>query len=299
MSWILITILAYFFFSIVSFGDKLILSRAQNPRLYTFYVGTLSLLVLLLVPFTGISLPNASSFFWIILTSLVFISGLYVLYAAVQMFEVSRVVPLAGAVQPIFTLILSWIFFSFNLRELNIPAFTFLLLGGIIISLGKKLNATKNLIKISLFASLLVSLSFILTKMVFLGQTFFNGIIWIGIFNFLFVLTFIFDKGFRSEVFSKKSAVDKKTLSLVVLTQSLGGLAGLMQNAAIYLAPSWSLSIINALRGVQYVFLFAITLIFSVFLPKIIKEDTSRKVIIQKVLSVVLIVIGLAFLFLK
>ena len=299
MSWILITILAYFFFSIVSFGDKLILSRAQNPRLYTFYVGTLSLLVLLLVPFTVISLSNASSFFWIILTSLVFISGLYVLYASVQMFEVSRVVPLAGAVQPIFTLILSWIFFSFNLRELNIPAFTFLLLGGIIISLGKKLNATKNLIKISLFASLLVSLSFILTKMVFLGQTFFNGIIWIGIFNFLFVLTFIFDKGFRSEVFSKKSAVDKKTLSLVVLTQSLGGLAGLMQNAAIYLAPSWSLSIINALRGVQYVFLFAITLIFSVFLPKIIKEDTSRKVIIQKVLSVVLIVIGLAFLFLK
>ncbi|MEK7663988.1 MAG: hypothetical protein AAB340_00860 [Patescibacteria group bacterium] len=292
--WLLIIILAYLFFGIASFGDKLVLSRSKNPKLYVFYVGILSLLVLLLIPFVGILLPNKVSFFWIILTSLVFILGLYFLYSAVEKFDVSRVIPIVGAIQPIFILFLSRIFFGYGAMKLNnLLALLILLIASIIISFEKKLELNKNLLKLSLWASLLIALSFVLMKMVFLNLSFFQGIIWIGIFNFLFVLVFFFSEKFREKIFAKKSAFDKRTIFLVILTQSAGGLGGFLQNLAIFLAPAWNLAIINALRGIQYVFLFIITLIFSKFLPKILKEELSKKLISQKIISIVLIVVGL------
>src|SRR3989344_3966870 len=100
-SWLFIIILAYFFFSIASLGDKLVLNRAKNPKLYVFYVGILGLLALFLIPFTEFAIPDPQSFLWIILTSLTFIIGLYLLYVAIAKFEVSRVVAIVGSIQPI------------------------------------------------------------------------------------------------------------------------------------------------------------------------------------------------------
>lgn len=297
MFWLLSVILSYFFFSLASFGDKLVLEHSKNPKLYTFYVGFLNLLVLLLIPFVGFSLPDAASFFWIILTSLVIMSALYVFYYVVEKFEVSKIVPLIGATQPILILLLSWIFWGSEImKPKNLLALLILLTASIIISFEKKLELIKNTVKLSLFASLLAALSLVLTKMVFLRQSFFQGIIWLGIFNFLFVLVFLFDAEFRKEIFVKKTAFDKKTLSLVALTQSAGGLAGILQNLAIYLAPASSLAIINALKGAQYVFLFMITLIFSFLFPKILKEEISKRVIFQKAVSIFLIIFGLIVL---
>lgn len=300
VSWFLIIILAYLFFSFASFGDKLVLQRSKNPKLYVFYVGSLSLLALILVPFADFSLPDSTSLFWIILASLVFISGLYALYSAVEKFEVSRVVPIVGALQPIFILFLSWAFFGFSIMGTgNFLAFFILLAAGAIIAFEKKFELTKSLLSLSLSSSFLIASSFIFLKMVFIGQPFLNGIIWVGIFNFLFALTFLLDPNFKKELFTQKSALNKKTVLLVVLTQSAGGLAGILQNLAIYLAPVSSLAIINALRGVQYVFLFLITLIFSYLFPKILKEEVSIRTIIQKSISIFLIAVGLAILVLK
>lgn len=297
ISWVLVIISAYLFFSIASFGDKLVLNRSQNPKLYIFYVGVLSLLVLLLIPFIGISFPSVPSFFWIILSSATLMAGLYTLYVAVLEFEVSKVVPIVGAVQPIFVLIFVWLFNEFEVvKTNNIWAFLILLVASVIISIEKKLTITSRLLRFSLSASLLTGLSFVLIKMVFLSQSFFNGIIWIGIFNFLFALSLLLSASFRKEVFIKKSILDKKTISLVLITQAAGGLGGILQNLAIYLAPFSSLAIINALRGIQYIFLFAITLIFSKFLPKILKEKVSGRIVLQKVAALCLIVIGLYIL---
>lgn len=300
MTWLLIIILAYLLFGFSSLGDKLVLNRSKSPRVYTFYVGVLSLVVLLLAPFVGLSIPRATSFLWVIFTSFVIIAGLYILYSTVSKFEVSRVVPIVGALQPLFILLLTWIFFgSLIAKGGDLLAFLILFIASIIISVERKIEVTKNLLKLSLLSSFLMSLSFVMIKMVFLNIDFFQGIIWIGIFNFLFVLIFLFNKSFRKEIFTKESAFDKKTLSLVVLTQGAGGLASILQNFAIFLAPASSLAIINALRGVQYAFLFVITLIFSLFYPKILKEEISKKVVIQKVIAILLILVGLAVLVLN
>ena len=299
ISWFSVIIVAYFLFSIASFGDKLVLKRSQSPKLYIFYVGLLSILVVFLIPFFGILVPSAKGLFWIILTSLTVMLGLYFLYYAIEKYEVSRVIPIVGSMQPLFILFFSWLIGSSEILKLNnILAFLILIIASIIISLNKKLNLTKGLFLTALIASFVTSLSFIFTKLVFSYEAFFNGIIWIGIFNFLFVLVLLFDNSIKEEVLYKRNSNKKISIPFILLAQLSGGLGGILQNYAIYLAPISSLAIINVLRVIQYVFLFIITLLFSALFPKLIKEDITRKSIIEKVIAIMLVILGLVFLFL-
>jgi hypothetical protein len=64
----------------------------------------------------------------------------------------------------------------------------------------------------------------------------------------------------------------------------------MIQNYAVYLGP---VAIINAMQGIQYAFLLVFGIFFTVFFPKILKEDISKKIIYKKVLAILLIAIGL------
>ena len=69
-----------------------------------------------------------------------------------------------------------------------------------------------------------------------------------------------------------------------------------MQAFAISLAPVAFLAIVNSMRGIQYIFLFIITLFISYFYPKILEEEISRKIFFQKIISIILIAVGLIIL---
>ncbi|OGZ72528.1 MAG: hypothetical protein A2908_01500 [Candidatus Staskawiczbacteria bacterium RIFCSPLOWO2_01_FULL_38_12b] len=295
-SWLIVIILSYLFFSLAFFGDKLILSGPPNSKLYTFYVGALSLLVIFFIPFIKLSFPSALGLLWIVLEAIVYILGLYAMFIALEKFDVSRVMTTIGATQPIIILILTWIFLGTVVTGANLLAFIMLLLASIVISMEGKFKITGNYLILLVFSSLMFSLDYIFSKLVFFNMSFLQGIVWMRIFSFLFVLIFLFDKSLRIQIFSKKTTLNKKTGLLFLSTQSAGGIAGLLQSFAISLAPVSYLAIVNSLRGVQYVFLFIITLFFSFFFPKILKEDISKKVILQKTIAIILIVIGLAFL---
>lgn len=297
MYWLIIVILAYLFFSLSFFGDKLVLSGPPNPKLYTFYVGALNVLVILLVPFTKLNSYNTTGLMWAMLTAVVSILGLYTMFSALEKFEVSRVMSTIGALQPILILIFVGIFWGFEaVTSMNFVAFIMLFVGSVAISIKKRLALTLNYLVLTMFSSVMFSLAYVFSKFVFLNQTFLTGLILIGASTFLLALTLLSDKGLRNQIFAKKQPMDKKTGILFLFSQSAGGSANVLQSLAIFLAPVSSLALINALRGVQYIFLFIITLCCSLFFPHILKEDISKKTIIQKSVSILLIVLGLAIL---
>jgi len=147
------------------------------------------------------------------------------------------------------------------------------------------MNQIRSLFKFSLF----FALCFVLTKYVYLMLPFWTGFIWIRISAFLIALFFILFKEVRKEIFSKKSSFSKKTSAFFLFNQGMGAGAFILQNWAIALAGLAYLSIISALQGVQYVFLFILTML-------ILKEGLSKKVILHKFFAIILIGIGLAFL---
>ncbi|MCX6721965.1 MAG: hypothetical protein NTY04_02140 [Candidatus Staskawiczbacteria bacterium] len=295
--WLLAAVSSYLFFGLASLYDKLVLAGKPKPKSYTFYVGIFSLLVVLLIPFINFSFPSSALLVWIVLDAAVHVLGLYTMYSALEKFDVSRVIATIGATQPIFIFILTWIFWGPQITPMaDILAFALLFIGSIIISVEKNIKITGDYLKITIISSAMFSLDYIFSKFVFLGQPFFSGIIWIRIFVFIFVLFFLLRKKSRKEIFSMQMVSEKRTQAVFVAAQACGGLGNLMQSLAISLAPVAFLATVNSLKGIQYVFLFLVTLIISFLFPKILKEEFSKKIVIQKTVAIILIVIGLGIL---
>ena len=297
ISWLFIIILAYLFFSLSYLGDKLILSGPPKPNSYTFYVGVISLFTLVFIPFIKFSLPDEKVIFWMMAEAIVYVLGLYCMFSALEKFDVSRVMTTIGATQPVFIFALTWLFFGPQLlSDKTILAFILLLVGSCLISFEKKSKSGWGYLIGTLLASVFFSLDYIFSKIVFLHQPFLQGFIWMRIFVFLFTLTFLLSKNNRKDIFKKQNILNFKTGLIFIGTHLSGGAANILQGLAIFLSPVAFLPIINSLRGIQYVFLFLLTLFFSIFFPKILKEEISRQIIIQKVFSIVLIAVGLSLL---
>ena len=296
--WLLVIILAYLFFSLSYLGDKLILSAQPKPNSYTFFVGTISVFVVVFIPFIKFGLPGGETFFWIISEAIVYILGLYTMFTALAKFDVSRVMTTIGATQPLIIFALTWALWGPQAMDwMSIIAFILLLAGSYLISFERGSKTNGSYIKITILSSLLFSLDYVFSKMVFLSQPFLQGFIWMRIFVFLFAMLLLLRKKNRKEIFAKQQNIlSKKTAIIFACTHSSGGIANILQGFAISLAPIAFLPIVNSLRGVQYVFLFLITLFLSFFFPKVLKEELSKEIIVQKVIAIVLIAVGLGMI---
>ena len=120
------------------------------------------------------------------------------------------------------------------------------------------------------------------------------GFVLMRILGAIVSLVFLLDKDVRKSI--RKKEGKGETGIIFILSQVAGGLATIFQSWAIVLVPVGYLAIVNALKGVQYVFLFVLTTIFSVRLPKYLKESLSRKILIQKLIAVLIICLGLFIL---
>jgi len=297
MVWLFVIILAYLFFAISSLGDKIVISGKINPKSYTFYVGLLSGAPIILIPFIGLLIPEIKYFIWLILDAVFFSTGLYFGYTALKEFEVSKVGVTIGATQPIFIYFVSWIVWGYQpLGLISFIAFLFIFLGSILISLDAKPELTSRCLKITMFASLMYSFDYVLSKFIFNELGFLQGLIWRGIFIILTVLILLAVKENRKEIFKKENKLNKKNTASFFTTQAFGGTANFLQSFAIYLAPISVLPIVNSLRGMQYVFLFILTIFVSTFFPGIFKEKISKKIIFRKCIAIILIVFGLIFI---
>jgi drug/metabolite transporter (DMT)-like permease len=219
------------------------------------------------------------------------------MFFALERFDVSRVMTTIGATQPLLIFALTVLIWGPQpMSQTDILAFVLLLLGSFLISYERKSKTNGGYLVITLLASLLFSLDYIFSKIVFLDQPFLQGFIWMRIFVFLFALIFLISKNNRKEIFKRQNILNVKTGTLFIGTHLSGGAANILQGLAIYLAPVALLPIVNSLRGIQYVFLFLMTLFLSFFFPKILKEPISKTIIAQKIISIILIAIGLAIL---
>ena len=291
MSWLIVIVSAYFLFALVSLGDKYLLKGPPNPKIYAFYVGVLGILALVLIPFVGFSIPGTAGILFCLLAGAMYVFAILGVYEGLEKFEASRIIPAIGGFMPLFIFGLIYLFSGGGevLGFKEIIAFILLIFGSVFVAWDPLKKVSFKSLQISAISAFLFALCFVLTKYVYLMLPFWTGFIWIRISAFLIALFFILFKEVRKEIFSKKSSFSKKTSALFLFNQGMGAGAFILQNWAIALAGLAYLSIISALQGVQYVFLFILTML-------ILKEGLSKKVILQKFFAIILIGIGLAFL---
>ncbi len=301
MSWLFVAILAYLILAIVFLADKYLLTeRIPDPKLYAFYAGFFSFLLVLLIPFIEFEILSPLYLVLALLSGVSFFMALFCFYKTLRSFEVSRVVPAIGALIPLFSLLLAFLFSKGEetLTSYEIPAFTLLILGSFLINFEREKVFSLKSLTYSLITSFFFSLHFVLAKYIYIEYPFLVGLIWLNLGGFLMaVLFFFFFKEIRDEVLVKRKIFVKKTAFVFFGSKILSGAGGLLQNYAIFLAPSVvTVAIINGLQGTQYGFLLVFTIFLSLKYPNILKEKITKNIVVQKILSIFLIIAGMLIL---
>lgn len=293
MSWLILTIVAYFLLAVSALFDKYLLKGPiKRPKVYAFYLGILGVFYLALIPF-GFSLPPLSQFPLPLFTGCLLIFGLYVFYKGIKDFEVSRIVPAVGSMIPVFILFLNFLFTGKTPAVVQFLALLFLILGMVLSAAEKRIYLSS--FKISLVSALLLAIVSFLTKLTYINLSFFSGFILMRIGGIIGGLFFLFFREAREEI---KAGLEIQAGKIFILGQLIGGGGFILQNLAIEMVPLALLPFINALESTRYLFLLGLVVLLSLKFPHIIKEEISKKALIQKIAAVFLIGIGLTLLIL-
>jgi drug/metabolite transporter (DMT)-like permease len=169
-----------------------------------------------------------------------------------------------------------------------------LVAGAVLISLkhdakGWHPTALKN----AVIAAFLFSLSFIFSKYIFDESNFITGMVWTRLGFFITAMALLLSKQARKHIFNAPKQAKLKNIALYYGARANGTVAGFLQNYAISLG---SVTIVNSMQGVQFVFLLGLTAWFSKYYPNILKEEFSKSLILQKLVAIVFITIGLVIL---
>ncbi len=321
MSWLSLTIFAYFLNSLAMVIDKTLLKReVKNPFVYTFYVAALgALLMIVAIPIAllfklELIWPGYSQFGLSLLAGATFSIGLLFMFSALKREDASRLIPMIGGLTPIFVLLLAYIFINEQLTRGQIFAFILIIIGTFIISLefdrqrgfliwfkqkitGKvtyQLPKIRSALLLALQAAILFGLSYALTKDVYNHQPFVSGFVWTRLGAFLVVLLPIISAQNRRDLFHPEPSHGMAAAKgRFLFGQFCGGSSALLLQYAISLA---SVSLIQALQGIQYVFVFIAVLIGTYYFPKYLKEELTFFIVSQKILAISLIGAGIYLL---
>lgn len=295
MSWLL-AVLGGHLLSAVSF----VLSKASlskdfsNPYVFTFYVGLLGLVTAVLIPF-GFEIPSAYEIGFDLVAGGFFTAALICFFIALQQGETSRIVPLIGGGIPIFTLLFEWVFLDEQLSRNMLWAFAVLVIGSVVITYekysgSKSTTGRGRIFALAILAALLFAISFGMTKIAFLSQPFISGFVWMRFGTFLAGLLILLSATHRKEIIQAAGNFKHKAGILYIGSQAFGGLGFILINYGITLT---SVAIVNALQGVQYVFLLLMVVAGSIVYPNLLKENLGKSSLILKILGVIIISFGI------
>lgn len=294
-------ITAYFLNGVAVTIDKFLLSKQiPDPLTYVFYFSLISLGTLLFIPF--IPAPSLDVILIASSSTLVWTVGAYFMFKALQIGQVSRVIPVIGTLIPIFLLIAGAVGGTIDSGQMT--AILVLVAGIIAITFFDwqgELN--KKEILFELIAGVFLAGSYLILREAYvLGDGFLNVFIYskpilipVGLILLLIPQT-------RSRVFVKKTEEKHKSVfnfvkSRAVLLFGLGQIsAGVSELLIAFSVSLADPALVNSLQGTQYVFLFFMNWGLSYKYPRIFSEDLSKKLLTVKFLGIVLIGTGLYLL---
>ncbi|HLN19335.1 MAG TPA: EamA family transporter [Patescibacteria group bacterium] len=302
MNWLAISIVAYFLLALEVVLDKFLLSskRISHPAIYTFYAGFLGLFVLVFTPF-GFHLIAASDIAYRFISGAVFVYGMFFLFSAISKSEASRVVPVTGSIVPMASLILSAIFLNERLSFVHILGILLLVIGGLWISYD--INSLKKSklfegFNHSIIAGILLAISAVIFKSFYNRDNFIDVFVWTRVGGFIGALSFFLIPSWRRAIisslfkFKKPQGEHKSSGFMFILVRAIGGAGSILKEKATSFIPA-SVTIINALVSIEYVFVFVLGVLFSLWLPNIFEEKKDWKSVGQKIVAIVIITCGL------
>lgn len=310
MSWLFLATVGQLINAAVAFLDKYLVTDEKalpRPFVYAFYsclltgfwvviyfMGFIPGLAQLGFPsFANIESPTIQVVGMSFLAAYTFFMALVSMYEALRHAEAVNVMPVIGAVSALSTFGMSHLF-------LNTPFSANFMWGVIVLSLGTLLVAQtmphRGIVLSLLHSGVFFALHFIAMKGLFLETSFDDGFFWSRLSFVVFALSLLMVPVYFDKIKEQTKKTTKKTGVIVIIAKVLAGVAAFLLLKATDLGD---VAVVQALDGLKFVFILAITIVFGALLPDaIVKHEARPKEVLRSVLYVAVITVGYFILFL-
>lgn len=298
MSWFAIAIFGYTAQAFVFLLDKLILSKSLGkPIVYTFYSTIYFFAALLALPFGGTLLTTGFDWLMAVVSGLGFGFGLWTMFIAVKEGEATHINPFIGAIITVATFGLSSAFLAETLTSLQIAGMALLVFASLLLSFEKSKKHSGFHVGFlwAIISGLFFAVSHVSAKYLYDIYPFITGFIWTRATTGLVGIVCLFFPAvrriFRKKKTKKKSFAKRHALSLVVIDKVFA----LVSVVAIqYAIAIGSVTLVNAMSGLQFALLFIFMLFTTRLFPKVLKEYFTKKELIVQTIAIILVVFGSA-----
>lgn len=289
MSWILFSILAAVTWAIVNTVDKYILTKlTKNPYVVTITLGVIGAIVSLFVYFiNGFSELSNFNIFLAAIAGLFYILMNICYIKAVQLEEVSRIVPLFF-LSPLFILLFAALFLGEVFTPLKYLGIFLLVIGAILISFRRtaRFNSRKA-IWFMIFAALFISINQVITKHLLSFADFWTVFSYVRIGAVIAMIPVVYLN--FSDLMATVKKHGKKVVGILTVNESLNVLGVIFVTFAV---STGYVTLVNALTSIQPFFVLLFAFVLSVFYPKILKEGVGKSAVMLKLIAIVLMFIG-------
>lgn len=273
--------------------DKYIVTKTSvtRPGVYVFYIGLISGVVLIMLPFGIVGLPDMYTIFLSLDIGFVFVLSLLFLFRALKHANATDVVVWLTAISTLTTFIFSAVFLNEKLPDSFPYAIAFFLVG--ILLVGHFRFNARSFFQV-LVSGVLFGLSAVLLKVLFSHTNFIDGFFWSRMGNLTAALSLLLFPSIRNHLFAITKKTTRKTRILILINRVLGGLAFLFILYAIRLGP---VSVVNSLSSLQFFFIFLIIFVFRKYMPELYHHEFRHGHILHKTLAMAFIITGFFILF--
>ncbi len=301
MTWFVVALVGPILYAVANHTDKFLISRYLKG-------GEVGALIIFSSIFSVVTLPailvvhpavfNVTFLQGIALAAngMLLVVAILLYFYALHRDEASFVVPFYQTI-PIFGFILGYFVLGETITYAQGTASVFILLGALVLSfqirLGK-LRFKKEVVRLMLGASLLYALNGVVFKLIAVNEGFWPSTFWGMVGKIILGLGFLaFAPSYRNQFLAMIRENKLAVLGLNSLSETLFIVAEGATAYALLLAPVVLVFLVNSF---QPLFVFALGVLLSHFLPGLSKESLARQDMLQKFLGISLLMIGTYFL---
>ncbi len=290
MSWILYTFFAVNFFSVANIFDKYFVSK-KYKSIYSFAV-ILNIFYLVFFIIMGFFIRKTfvlnAGLFWTVMASLSYYAMWIFWWKGLATGEVSRVIAIFFT-SPIFNALMAVIFLKESLSVLKWLAIFLIVIGAILSSWeGKKSKKGFNIAYVfALISAVFASAGNVLSKQAMVYWPALTvQVVGYSVALPLYLLLLL-NKQVLEE--TKKTFTNIRLSSFIFFRSFIGFLANCSFTLSLGVGPA---SLVVALNGAQPMVILIYSTLITLFYPRFLKEDISKKALFLKTFAIVLIIIG-------
>lgn len=302
ISAILLAVFSSFLWAITNHIDKFMITGIDETKngikillVFSTLVAGIVLTPLWLILSTFNIGINFVSLISVLVASIFYIAATTFYFKAIEENDASIVVVMFQLI-PVFSYILALILFNETLNVYQIIGSIIILFSAIIISFdfneknkGRKFKA----LVLMTMSSLFYSIYYIFFDIAIRNSSYYSCAFWYQISLLLIGIALLCIKAFRIPFMNAIKKNGKRYLILNTTNEALNLSANLLVNFANLMIP---VALVNVLNGFQGSFVFILGVLGTIFFPRYIKEDLRKNTLIQKIICIVLSIVGLIIL---